>query len=143
MSEERRRILDMLAAGKINAEEADKLLAALAESEAGSRSADPAGGSSGGSGYRYLKILVEPGPQSERQDRVNVRVPLRLIRAGLKWAAFVPKDVQSKISENLKEKGIVMDWTKIAPEDLEDLVSELNDLTVDVEGKEKVRIFCE
>lgn len=139
MSEERRRILDMLAAGRINAEEADKLLAALSEADEGSRS----GGEGGGSGSKYLRILVEPGPQSERQDKVNIRVPLRLIRAGLKWAAFVPKEVQSKVSETLKERGLAMDWTKITSEDLESLVSELNDLTVDVEGKEKIRIFCE
>jgi hypothetical protein len=139
MSEERRKILDMLAAGRITAEEADKLLAALAEPEGASMNAGP----STGSRFKYLKILVEPGPQSERQDKVNIRVPLRLIRAGLKWAAFIPKEAQSRVSEALKEKGIAMDWTKVKPEDLEDLVSELNDLTVDVEGKEKIRIFCE
>ena len=139
MSEERRRILDMLAAGKISAEEADKLLAALSEPETGSHGA----GSGTGSGPKYLKIFVEPGPKSERQDKVNIRVPLKLIRAGLKWAAFVPKDAQTRVSQALKEKGVAMDWTKITPEDVEGLVSELNDLTVDVEGKEKIRIFCE
>ena len=36
-----------------------------------------------------------------------------------------------------------MDLPKIKPEDLEELVSHLNDLQVDVEGKEKIRIFCE
>jgi hypothetical protein len=143
MSEERRKILDMLAAGRITAEEADKLLAALAEPEGAASGAGPSAGSSIGSRFKYLKILVEPGPESERQDKVNIRVPLKLIRAGLKWAAFIPKEAQSKVSEALKEKGIAMDWTKLRPEDLEDLVSELNDLAVDVEGKEKIRIFCE
>jgi hypothetical protein len=32
---------------------------------------------------------------------------------------------------------------RLKPEDLEELVSQLNDLTVEVEGQEKVRIFCE
>jgi hypothetical protein len=36
-----------------------------------------------------------------------------------------------------------MDFSKIKPEDLEELVTQLNDLQVEVEGKEKIRIFCE
>jgi hypothetical protein len=36
-----------------------------------------------------------------------------------------------------------MDLTKIKPEDLAELLTHLNDLPVDVEGKEKIRIFCE
>jgi hypothetical protein len=36
-----------------------------------------------------------------------------------------------------------MDFSKIKPEDLEELISQLDDLQVQVEGKEKVRIFCE
>jgi hypothetical protein len=138
MSEERKKILEMLAAGKISADEAEKLLDALSEPASASPAAGP-----GAVGPKYLKILVEPGPASERRDKVNIRVPLRLLRAGLKWAAFVPKDVQSRVSEALKDKGIAMDWTKVTPEELESLIAELNDLTVDVEGKERIRIFCE
>lgn len=138
MSEERRKILEMLAAEKITVDEAEKLLAALSVPEPETGSSDK-----GKTGYKYLKIIVEPGPHSEKQEKVNIRVPLKLIRAGLKWAAFIPKDAQSKVSEALNEKGIAMDWHKITPEDLEDIVTQLNDLTVDVEGKEKIRIFCE
>jgi hypothetical protein len=87
--------------------------------------------------------MVEPGPQSEDHDRVNIRVPMKLIRAGLKWAAFVPKHAHSSINRALHEKGIDMDFAQITREDIEELVSQLDDLTVEVEGKEKVRICCE
>ena len=136
MNEERKKILEMLQQGKITVEEAEKLLAALASpEEAKSAREKPA--------CKYLRILVEPGPQSEDHDRVNIRVPMNLIRAGLKWAAFVPKHAQSSINQALHEKGIEMDFTKITQQDIEELVSQLNDLTVEVEGKEKVRICCE
>jgi hypothetical protein len=36
-----------------------------------------------------------------------------------------------------------MDFTKMSQEDLDELIENLNDLTVDVEGEESVRIFCE
>ncbi len=138
MSDEKRKILDMLAQGKITVEEAEKLMAALDSPESSGQE-----DSSAKPSFKYLRVLVEPGPGSETQDRVNIRVPFKLIRAGLKWAAFVPQGVQKQVNSALKEKGIEMDFSKIKPEDLEELVVHLSDLQVDVEGKEKVRIFCE
>lgn len=144
MSEERRQILDMLAAGKINVDEAEKLLAAISD-QTSSQSEDKQDQSSGGGkpSFKYLRILVEPGPHSEKQEKVNIRVPSKLIRAGLKWAAFMPKHARSRVNEALTEKGIDMDFDKMSVEDIEELVTHIDDLTVDVEGKEKIRIFCE
>jgi len=138
MSEDRKKILEMLAAGRINVQEADKLLSALASTQTDSEEEG-----SGKSHLKYLRVLVEPGPNSRDQDRVNVRIPLKLIRAGLKWAAFIPKHAQDSVDQALHERGIELDFSKIKPEDIEELVCQLNDLTVEVEGKEKVRVFCE
>ena len=138
MKDERRKILDMLAAGKITADEAERLLSAISSDE--SEQAKDRGFKSEA---KYLRILVEPGLGNEDGDKVNIRVPMKLIRAGLKWAAFIPKNVQGKVDDALHEQGINLDMSSIKPEDLEELVTNLNDLTVDVEGKEKVRIFCE
>jgi hypothetical protein len=68
---------------------------------------------------------------------------MKLIRAGLKLAAFIPRDARTQVSTALKDKGIDADWENIKPEDLELIVSQLDDLTVDIDGKDKVRIFCE
>jgi hypothetical protein len=136
MNEERKKILEMLQQGKVTVEEAEKLLAALAlPEEIKSGAGKPV--------CKYLKVIVEPGPQSEDRDRVNIRVPMKLIRAGLKWAAFIPKHAHSTINQALHEKGIEMDLTQISQQDIEELVSQLSDLSVEVEGKEKVRICCE
>jgi hypothetical protein len=139
MSEERRKILEMLSKGKISVDEAERLLTAVSE---GSEQA-PSQSFSSGSKLKYLRVLVEPAPDNKNGDRVNIRVPLNLIRAGLKWAAFIPKHAQEKVDEALKEKGIDVDFNKMKPEDLEEIIVNLNDLQVDVEGAEKVRIFCE
>jgi hypothetical protein len=138
MNEERKRILEMLAEGKINTDEAERLLSALSnETEKGPDITEKL------SGIKYLRVVVEPVPGSENPEKVNIRVPLKLIRAGLKLAAFIPKDAQGKVNEALHEKGINVDFSRIKPEDLEELLEQLSDLTVDVEGKEKVRVFCE
>jgi SHOCT-like domain len=141
MNEERRKILDMVAQGKITAEEAEKLLDAVGApaSGAGAMETDAAGHRA----WRYLRVQVEPGPASESRDRVNIRVPFKLIRAGLKFAAFIPREAQGKVSQALKEKGMDIDLARITPKDLEDIVANLDDMTVEVDGKDKVRIFCE
>jgi len=136
MSEERKKILEMLSEKKITAEEAERLLSAIAKEErtdTGTAKKE----------LKYLRIMVEPGPDSQNQDRVNIRVPLKLIRAGLKLAALIPKSAQSQVNDALHEKGIEVDFSQIKPEDLDNIVAQLDDLTVDVEGKESVRIFCE
>ena len=140
MSEEKRRILDLLAQGKITVEQAEKLLAAVEGPGApAGAEADPSARRT----WKYLRVQVEPGPGSENQDRVNIRVPFKLIRAGLKFAAFIPQSAQGPINEALKDKGMDVDLTKISAQDLEDLIVNLDDLTVDVDGRDKVRIYCE
>jgi hypothetical protein len=142
MKEERRKILDMLAEGKISVDEAERLLAAISTDESVQNQSSEASLKGAKSSLKYLRVLVEPGSDSGG-EKVNIRVPLKLIRAGLKWAAFMPKHVQGRVDEAFHEKGINMDFSSIKPEDLEELVTNLNDLTIDVEGKETVKIFCE
>jgi len=138
MTEERTKILEMLKDGKISVADAEKLLAALSSgTETSGEAKSPA------AGPKYLRVQVEPGPGSENKDRVNIRVPMKLIRAGLKLAAFIPREARTQVSTALKDKGIDADWENIKPEDLEQIVSQLDDLTVDIDGKDKVRIFCE
>jgi hypothetical protein len=74
-----------------------------------------------------------------------VRVPLQLIRAGVRLAALIPAAAHGPVNKALQERGIDIDVSKLKPEDFENLVQHLRDLTVDVEGKsgEKVRVFCE
>lgn len=136
MNEERRKILDMLSQGKITVEEAEKLLSAVGADE-------PSGTRSGGRSWKYLRVEVEPGPGNENGERVNIRVPFKLIRAGLKFAAFIPSHAHDQIRQAFKEKGVDVDLARITPQDLEEIVSNLDDLTVDVDGKDKVRVFCE
>jgi len=133
MNEEKRRILDMLANGKINAAEAEQLLEAVGT--------DPVVGAV--KTPKYLRVLVEDN--GEEGGKVNVRVPLNLIRAGVRLAALLPHGVYDQVNKALKENGVDVDVTQIKPENLEELVQHLNELQVDVEGGrgEKVRVFCE
>jgi hypothetical protein len=141
MTEERKQILEMLSEKKISVDEAERLLNALGAPEPGNGSAESSGGIK--IPWKFLRVTVEPGPGSESGDKVNIRVPMKLIRAGLKWAALIPKQAQGEVNKALKDKGMDIDFSKIKPEDLQDILSNLDELVVDVDGKDKVRVFCE
>src|ERR1051325_753629 len=93
MNEHRREILEMLATGKITAEEADRLIAAMdkdkdkglsvgavsAAAEAGPRPQP-----------KYLRVLVEAEEEKDGPVKVNVRVPMQLLRAGVRLASLIP-----------------------------------------------------
>ena len=138
MKEERKKILEMVANGKISVEEAERLLTAIydeVESEAQTdfRKNKP----------KYLRVLVEPKSESKKGERVNVRVPINLIRAGLKWASFIPNHSQKKVGDALREKGLDVDLSTLTPEDLDELIINLNDLQVEVDGEDIVKVYCE
>lgn len=143
MGKEKRKILEMLSKGNISIDEAETLLNALSfnHKDPGKNAAGQ--DTHGSSKLRYLRVVVEPGEDSEKKERVNIRVPMKLIRSGIKWVSLIPKEARKKVNEAFKEKGIDMDFTKLKEEDLEELVDNLRDLTVDVEGEDKVRVFCE
>ncbi len=81
---------------------------------------------------------------SSQAERVNVRVPINLIRAGMKLTALIPSHATDKVHEALKGKGIDFDLRNLKITDIEELVGALSDLEVDVEsGKEKVHVYME
>ena len=143
MSEDRRSILDMLAAGQINADEAERLLAALDRGSASSTAAEP-GYPSHRAPAKYLRVSVDTDEPGEGATKVNIRVPMQLLRAGVRLSSLIPPKARDEVNAHMREQGIPFDINQLKPENLEDLVDQLSDLTVDVDQeKTKVRIFCE
>ncbi len=148
MSEERTKILNMLADGKISVDEAEKLLNAIGE-KAGKEesSGNDVAESTAGSKKKpqYLIVNVNSAENEHgKPEKVNVRVPLKLLRAGVKLASVMPNHASEKIHHKLHEKGVNFDLDNLNPENMEELIEALSELTVDVdEGKETVRVYCE
>ncbi|MGC1461200.1 MAG: hypothetical protein WA802_03310 [Terracidiphilus sp.] len=155
MNENRRQILEMLAAGKINADEAERLLSALEPGTA--PGADGFSGKTAGANgatvkthAKYLRVLVEADEEMtgmKGPTTVNVRVPMQLLRAGVRLASLIPAQAHEQLDEALSRHGVPLTLSQIKPENLEELIDHLEDLTVDVDGKEgnttKVRVYCE
>ena len=140
MNEQRKDILDMLAEGKITAEQAEQLIAALERDQlpaASSLDARPKGKA------KYLRVVVDALDNGE-PERVNVRVPLQLLRAGVRLAALIPVQALDRASAELNRSGVPFDLTQLKPEQLEALVEQLDEMTVEVDSPDaQVRVFCE
>lgn len=148
MNENRRQILEMLSSGRINADEAERLLAAL-ETET-PQSSSAGSGATGKAAPKYLRVVVDAADHLsvDPPTKVNVRIPMQLLRAGVRLAGLIPAKALTKANDALHEKGIPIDLSQVKPENLEELVEQLHDLSVDVDAQEKdgkvnVRVFCE
>jgi len=146
MSEERARILGMLAEGKITAAEAETLLDALAstieEPAAGTPGPAPASdwptgpSASGTPKFMYVKVTGK--------DKVDVKVPLALLRAGLKLTSLIPPQAMDQINESMGEAGMSIDFNNLKPEDIEEIIASLREMEVNVQAADgdNVRVFC-
>jgi len=137
MTEERKKILEMLANGKITIAEAEKLLNAVEskidetpKGELLSQTKIP----------KYLFVKVD----STNGDKVNIRIPLKIIRAGIKLKSLIPQEAQEKIDEKLGEKGVNFKLEDISDENIHELMEALTEFEVNVEDRkgENVRIYC-
>jgi len=147
MNENRRQILEMLAAGKITADEAERLLTALEQAPAPAPAGD---GATVKTRAKYLRVQVaadEGMTGLKGQTTVNVRVPMQLLRAGVRLASLIPTQAHQQLDEALNRHGVPLTLSQIKPENLEELIDHLEDLTVDVDGKDgnsrMVKVFCE
>lgn len=143
MNDDRRAILQMLAEGKITADEAERLLAALDRSGPAPRTAVPLGGSNGAP--KYLRVTVDTDDGDvDGPTKVNIRVPMQLLRAGVRLTSLIPPQARDQVNAELAKNGVPFDIAQLRPENIEDLVDQLSDLQVDVDQeKTKVRIYCE
>ena len=137
MSDDRRKILDMLAAEQISVDDAERLLdkvepppvPAVAQEDPLPRS-----------GPRYLRIHIV-----DDDDKVELQIPLALIRTGIRLGAVVPDSAKGKLKKlkKLKKEGFDIDqFLNMASEELVDSLAEL-EVNIEGEDGERVRLFCE
>ena len=140
MSEERRKILEMLAEGKIKADEAERLLDAIEPAAPPARTA-LAGGD--GEMPQYLYVRVEPKEGAEDADQVKVTVPLSLVKAGINFMSLLPKDARQDVESAMEQSGFDFDMDKLTGEQADAFLMALKELEVDVETKENtVKIYA-
>jgi hypothetical protein len=133
MSEETRRVLEMLSQGKVNVQEAEQLLHAVASSgQTTDDKKEP----------RYFRILVNKPPRDgKKAENVNIKVPMTVVRGGLRIGALFPGFLARKKVQ--LGNGAELDLSKVTYSDLEAMIKDIGEVTVDVDGDAQVRIRCE
>ncbi|MBI2520922.1 MAG: hypothetical protein HYV97_10910 [Bdellovibrio sp.] len=119
------KILQMLADGKINVEQADKLLSAI-DNTAGSKGQKPASTNQNG------KLIIDI--QSADGDDVKVNVPLKLI-------GLVDSIIPKAVSSDLAKEGIDIAKVLSGLSDFEDMDGDL--VNINSANGDTVRIFVQ
>jgi hypothetical protein len=144
VSDDRLRILNMLAGGKITADEADRLLTALERRGAGevgpARAPDA-------KAPKYLRVQVHKDERGDREAKdVNIRVPLQLLRAGVRLPGLLPPKARATLAAAMAEKGMDFDLDKLKSDNLEAFIAALSEMAIDIDahdGKARVKVSCE
>jgi len=91
MSEETRRVLDLLSQGKVTVEEADQLLRALGANAQGDAAASSPSAEAERPKPRFIRINVHKAANDRRgPEDVNIRVPIAIVRSGMRLGALIP-----------------------------------------------------
>ena len=142
MNEDRKRILAMLAEGKITADEAERLLDAMAPG--GARTPIASAAPAANPAPKYFRVEVNANDGHDGPTKVNVRIPMQLLRAGVRLGALIPPKAREEVNAALSREGIPFDINTVKPENLEELIEHLAGMTVDVDDPAaKVRVYCE
>src|SRR5262245_16009888 len=147
MSDDTRRILDLLAQGKITVDEAQRLIEALRSAGERATATDPAASQSSGSDKdkpRYVKIAVhKPASGHGGEKDVKIRVPISVMRGGMRLGAIIP-GLGERMKARLREQAVDLDLSKLDPAAFETMLKDLGEMNIDIDsGKAQVRITCE
>jgi hypothetical protein len=145
-----RRILDLLAQGKITVDEADQLLRATGARSAPANAPVAESAPSAGNGTKpsrkWLRMTVDKAAEDGRPRRkVNIRVPISLLRGGMKIGAAIPHIASDAVLRQLRDQGInLAELSKLDLSDFEKALSDLDDTTIDVDsGRAQIRFSSE
>lgn len=147
MTENHRKILEMLSQGKISVADAERLLGKLKapvetradvaddDGEAGDASSSGTGTRPGAKLPKFLRVVVD----DVAGEHINVRVPISLVRTGVRLSALLPKQARKAV----EHQGV--DLSGLSRLDADELARALVELDVNVDAVDggRLRIFCE
>ena len=139
MNENSRRVLEMLAEGKVTVDEAERLIS-LVDGEPAATASTQQMAHRVPEAARFLRVTID----SDGGEHVDVRIPLALIKAGVKLHTLLPEQATKGIRKTMKKQGIDLDLHDLRTDGLEQLIDALSEIEVNVQdGEDKVRVYCE
>jgi hypothetical protein len=151
-TDDTRRILDLLAQGKITVDEAAQLLKAVGAATAPEPAGDAPAGDDGAPRPRWIRINVhKPANENRKAKDVNIRVPVAVMKGGMRLGAIIASFAGEKAAQRMRERGMDLDLAKISGDlskmngpEFDQFLKTLDDVNIEVDdGKAQVRITCE
>ena len=138
----------MLEEGKITHEQAVQLLDTLAKIKQGGQAnptdseATTAKLKATSDKPKYLRVIVDEHNLEGNGDKVNIRIPLELLRLGA--VSGLPKRIYRHLPEGeLKSLSMKFDTlSSLRKDEFYDTVADL-EVEVEAEGGDKVKVWCE
>ena len=77
-------------------------------------------------------------------DNVDVKIPIALVRSGLKLTSLIPPQAMDQINDQMSQHGMSVDFNNFKPEDIDELIGALREMEVNVNAKngDTVRVYC-
>lgn len=147
MSEQRKKILDMLADGKITSDEADRLLDAVenvSKTESEQKENNLNFEMPENLKARFLCVKVKKESDGFHKNKnVDIKIPLVLLKAGVKLGSIIPGNVKHKVSGDLGKHGINFDFNNLDSSNLNEFIEAITHNPIKIETEEEtVKIFC-
>ena len=145
MSDEARRVLDLVAQGKITVDDAQQLLGALGAPSAAAGAAPPRQDDATRPKPKWVRIAIHKSGREGRQDKdVNIRVPLAIVRTGMRLGALIPGAAGEQVQARMRERGLDIDFSKLDANAIETVIREIGDTNIEIDdGRSQVRISLE
>ena len=143
MSENRTRILQMLAEGKIKVDEAERLLAALENAEKSEeQNSTEVEGPKRKPKFLHVKVQSKPG-SGRKHENVDIKIPIMLLKAGVKLGSIMPDKAKGAFVSKLNDKGLNINLKDLDTDNIDMLIQALTETSIEVdEEDETVRIYC-
>ena len=144
MSEETRRVLELLAQGKVSVDEADQLLKAVSAATAAGSPSSTAADERPRPPARFVRIAIHKEDERQGEKDVTIRVPLVIVRSGMRLGALIPGIAGEKVAARLRDRGVELGFSTLDAAALDAVFKELGSEPIDIDaGKAQIRITCE
>lgn len=134
MTTHKTKILEMLQNGKLSIDEAERLLNAVNQDSKVSAVTSK-------KSLKFLNISVNS--KEENGKKIKIKIPLRLLKAGMKLTSLIPQDSRAKIQAAMDRKGIKFDLGQLNELNMDELIETLSEFEVAIDDYESVQIYCD
>jgi hypothetical protein len=145
MSDETRRVLDLVAQGKITVDDAQQLLGAINAPAADAGAPAAAADESEPPKPKWVRIAIHKTGREGRRDKdVNIRVPISIVRSGMRLGSLIPGLAGEQVQARMRERGLDVDFSKLNAATIDSVIKDLGEANIEIDdGKAQVRITTE